>query len=188
MTNLTPLVDQKLIDSANAELKTATDKLSAATAALLPMQAYAAAAWQQAEAAIAANDSDAMDLAEGSDLAARRLAVGVRIRDAAAQAVQTAREGVVTATSVAMRGVYVDGVKKRVAAATRADAARRALSEAEGDYKAATDIITGAIQAGCQDVLFGVHWQHALADAATEIHRWTVGYHQNWWNPNFITA
>ncbi len=124
-------------------------------------------------------DPHAADHAEQA--AARAVAVAERVVAAAEIAALTAAGAVHTASGEAHQGVYTEGVRRRLAAAAKTDAAKAMRAEAKLDYADATSLLNFATDAGTRDVVFDRGHSHALTCHADEISRWGRNYHNAWW-------
>lgn len=178
---LDALVDHALI-------QTAADQLTAAKARLVAVRVNHDAAGvahdaakAAAQAAIDGNGTDPHEATAALSAAAQTHDVCGRIVAAAGRSVAQADADALTAHGAAFRPVYMEGVRRRLAAAAKADQARAALVEAEADYVSATGILNHATQNGCQHVIFDPAHSAPMTDHAGEIRRWSVNHHNAWW-------
>jgi hypothetical protein len=148
-----PLVNHKLIEDWQAEATAAAERLVAARSALTKAQAVDTAAGIASERTIA-NGGDAHAAELELEKTARARLVAQKVYDAAAAAVARSNERRQIVSGLAHKGLYEDGIRQRIAAARRWDAAKAELAAAEADRAAADLQMRRAMQSGTYD-LFG---------------------------------
>jgi hypothetical protein len=140
------------------------DDLEAATAAY--RKAVAAS-----ERAVAGN-GDPMAAELTLETATRNLTVARKIATAAEAALARSRNREHIVRGMAHKGVYVAGIRARIAAARAADSAKAALADADRAYLDATALISRAREGGCPDVHGATDGPHVLRSAQEELKHW----------------
>ena len=169
-----PLVDQTVITQAKTHYDTQAAKLATAiTAVETAAQAYDAAQAALATAAHGEGSVSTEDAARAVEDADRARRVAALVRQAADKAAETAKAAQFVAEGKAWRGVYLDGVRRRVAAARAGDEARAALEAADQAHAEATRLMEEAINHGTVGVQAAHDMTRRLMTEADEMKLWT---------------
>lgn len=134
--SLRALVDHAALQAAAEKLNAAREQLAKAN--LAHSDAKRAHAEAQAVSAMAVAGEGGIDPVQAERLledAARAVLVREKIVAHATGALQKAEADHQAARNVACAPVYIEGVRRKVAAARKADQARAMLAEAEADYR-----------------------------------------------------
>jgi hypothetical protein len=179
--DITSLVDQAIIKAAGQRWQLTTDRLAQAEADLRDAKTAHDAAQNASKRAIAGlGDLSPLDAEHQINSAATVLSVAQKVRDAAAAALEEATEGQETARGEAWKPVYIAGIKRRLAAAKAADAARDLLAQATADYDVATEFLNTATRNGTLHVIYDQSHSKAMGTYGTEVALWSVP--NSWWS------
>jgi hypothetical protein len=172
MTQMEDLIDHASI----ADWKAAHDAAHARKLATAIDLASAADAHRNAERAsdvAVASGGDAMSAETTLIAAETTLRVARKVADAAAATFKRLQDRENVVRGKAHVPVYLHGVRQRIAAAAKGDAARAMLAEADDESKAASDMMRQACSAGCSDAFGGLDGPHVLRTEIEERAHWT---------------
>ena len=179
MTLSTELIASGLIETAEAQHRAAMARVVTVAEELDAARTALAAAKQASDKAIAGQGGDPHKAEIALEAAARALTVAGKVHAAAEQARADAADGVLTARGEAHKPVYIEGIRRRLAAAEKADKARELLAEAEADHAEATGLLNHATREGTQHVIYDQSHGRVLGTLADEIKLWSVP--NSWW-------
>ena len=182
----TPYIAQSLIDDASTAHQTALARTTRTAADLEKARADHAQADAASIAAIAGEgDLSPLEAEHQLNDAATVLSVAGKVHTAAMTALAEADKARTTARGNAWKPVYREGIKRRLAAAEKADAARALMAEARRDYDTGTKFLNTATQHGTMDVISDPsHGAGAVGEVCSlevETKRW-ASVPAGWWN------
>lgn len=142
-------IDHNTLREAKEQHDAATLRLKIAQSGLAAAQGAHDRAKLASEAAIKGESTvSAMDAEHDLEAAAKALRVAEKVHDAARESHTDITEWQTTASGLAHRGVYLEGIRRRLEAARKGDKARAMLAEADADHLAATMVLQHAHQLG----------------------------------------
>lgn len=171
--NIDKLIDHARIEAQAAKHAAATERLAAARVAVDDASKDHGTAEAAADAAISGASSDCPHLTTATqETAAARLAVAQKVLAGCEAARQKTEAGINVARALAWRPVALAGMRARVDAARKFDAAQAMIKQADEDHRAATALIDLAAANGTSRIGYANDRARILVSEEAERFLW----------------